>query len=208
MAAGIAGMGTSYNLPNYVGELFCASPADTPFLSAIGGLTGGREANATFFEWQGYTLRPGDKDRQRLEGADAPDSDMRVRYTARNVLEIHQEKVDISYTKLGATGQRATDGEPQVTLGGVTMPASELDFQIQAALKSKALDVDKSFIAGTFQAPTDNTTPRKTRGLLEATTTNVVSVAKAALDEEAILDLFQKVFDNGGRAYGAKLSTH
>ncbi|WRS29615.1 DUF5309 family protein [Actinomycetaceae bacterium MB13-C1-2] len=201
MPASITGMGTTYNLPNYVGELFCATPADTPFLSAIGGLTGGREANATFFEWQGYTLREGADDRQRLEGAAAPDAEARVRYTERNVVEIHQEKVEISYTKLGATGQRATDGEPQVTIGGISIPVSELKFQIDAALKSKALDIDKSFIAGTFQSPDDNTAPRKTRGLLQATTTNVVTAAKDDLDEEAILDLFQKVWDKGGIAY-------
>jgi hypothetical protein len=33
--------GTTFNLPNFVGELFELTPADTPFLSAIGGLTGG-----------------------------------------------------------------------------------------------------------------------------------------------------------------------
>ena len=36
----ITGQGQSYNLPNYVGELFNVSPTDTPLLSAIGGMTG------------------------------------------------------------------------------------------------------------------------------------------------------------------------
>jgi len=44
--AGITGQGTTYNLPNYVGELFAVSPEDTPFLSSIGGLTGGVSAGA------------------------------------------------------------------------------------------------------------------------------------------------------------------
>ena len=58
--AGITGLGTTYNLPNYVGELFAASPEDTPLLSAIGGLTGGESVGSTIFEWQGYDLRDAD----------------------------------------------------------------------------------------------------------------------------------------------------
>ena len=38
----VSGMGDSYDLPNYVGELFNITPNDTPFLSAIGGMTGGK----------------------------------------------------------------------------------------------------------------------------------------------------------------------
>ena len=50
--AGISGQGTTFNLPNYVGELYALTPADTPFLSAIGGLTGGGMTTATEVEWQ------------------------------------------------------------------------------------------------------------------------------------------------------------
>lgn len=97
---GITGMGTTYNLPNYVGELFAASREDTPLLSAIGGLTGGRSTGgSTRFEWQGYDLRDAADDRQRTEGADAPEGEERVRYNASNVVEIHQEAVELSYTK-------------------------------------------------------------------------------------------------------------
>ncbi|KFI58730.1 hypothetical protein [Bifidobacterium gallicum] len=45
----ITGMGTTYNLPNYVGERFAASREDTPLLSSIGGLTGGRPTKSTRF---------------------------------------------------------------------------------------------------------------------------------------------------------------
>ena len=38
--AGVSGIGTTFNLPNYHGELFSVTPSDTPLLSAIGGLTG------------------------------------------------------------------------------------------------------------------------------------------------------------------------
>ena len=35
--------GTIWNLPNYTGELFTSDLINTPFLSAIGGLTGGMQ---------------------------------------------------------------------------------------------------------------------------------------------------------------------
>ncbi|HLR97047.1 MAG TPA: DUF5309 family protein [Jiangellaceae bacterium] len=193
---GITGMGTTYNLPNYVGELFNASPEDTPLLSAIGGLTGGRSATAKLFEWQGYDLRDASASRQRLEGADAPEGEQRRRYSQHNVVEIHQEAVDLSYTRQASTGQRNTDGQPVVTINGTTVPASEMAWQLEQQFKQIARDVELTFIAGEFQNPSDNTQPRRTRGLLEAITTNVANVAE--LTEEAVMDLFQEVWTNGG----------
>ncbi|MGL4300286.1 MAG: SU10 major capsid protein, partial [Candidatus Neomicrothrix subdominans] len=107
---GITGQGTTFNLPNYVGELFAVTPTDTPFLSAIGGLTGGEGVTSTLFPWQGYDLRPADKLRQRLEGANAQAAEERVRFNVTNVVEIHQETVEVSYTKLAATGQFNSTG--------------------------------------------------------------------------------------------------
>lgn len=197
---GITGMGTTYNLPNYVGELFAASREDTPLLSAIGGLTGGRATKATSFEWQGYDLRDPDDTRQRLEGADAPDGEARARYKASNVVEIHQEAVNLSYTKQGATGQLNTDGAQTVNIGGTIVPADELSWQISQQLKQIARDVEYSFIKGTYANPDDNTSPRRTRGLLEAITTNVMETTHTAktLTADDVLDLAQMAWDNGG----------
>lgn len=195
--AGITGLGTQYNLPNYVGELFSASPEDTPFLTAIGGLTGGESVGATFFEWQTYDLRDAEDGRQRTEGAKAPEGEARVRSTHRNVLEIHQETVEISYTRQSITRQRSTDGAKTVTIGGTVIPADEIQWQVDQQMKQIARDVEKSFLTGTLQDPTDNTTPRKTQGLFSAITTNVVA-GTGALTEELVLDLMQKVWEHGG----------
>ncbi|WP_163185974.1 DUF5309 family protein [Cellulosimicrobium sp. SL-1] len=202
--AGITGQGTTFNLPNYVGELFAASPEDTPLLSSIGGLTGGESVGATLFEWQGYDLRDAQNNRQRLEGADAPTGEARVRYNAQNVVEIHQEAVSISYTKQGATKQRGV-GATAVTVGTTVIPADELAWQLQQQFKQIARDVELTFWTGTYARPADNTAPRKTRGLIEATTTNVVTAEYAAgstpgsaLTEELVLDLMQECWENGG----------
>jgi len=191
---GIVGMGTTFNLPNFVGDLFTVSPEDTPLLSAIGGLTGGREAFDKTFEWQFYDLRDADPNRQRVEGAEAPVATERVRANANNVLEVHQETVSISYTKqsVGPRGGFSTEAR------GTGAVANEMRWQMDAQIKQVARDIEASFIMGTYANPSDNTTPRKTRGLLEAITTNVIDLASAPLGEEDINDLFQLTYDNGG----------
>jgi hypothetical protein len=187
--AGITGLGTTFNLPNYTGELFALTPDDTPLLSSIGGLTGGGQTSSTEFEWQTYDLRdPGQ--RVKLEGADAPTAEERVRANVKNVVQIHMEKVSVSYTKQAATGQLAS---PQTAPynhpgGGPNPVTSEMDWQVQQALKSIALDVNWSFINGQYVLPTTNATARQTKGLLAAITTNriakgtTVSSATSATD--------------------------
>jgi len=144
---GIAGMGTTYNLPNYVGELFQLSTEDTPFLSAIGGLTGGEDTGSMIFTGQTTDLRDADATPQRLEWDDAPPANGRNRIPGHNVLEIHQEQVSVSYTKQGATRQ-LTGTDPMQA--GVQPVTDELTFQTSTEIKSIARAVEKSFIVGTY----------------------------------------------------------
>jgi hypothetical protein len=196
--AGITGMGTTFNLPNFVGDLFGISPEDTPLLSAIGGLTGGREAFDKTFEWEFYDLRDADANRQRVEGANAPTAEERVRSNADNVLEIHQEAVSISYTKL-SIGNRGGYGS---TARGTSPVADEMAWQMDQHIKQVARDIESTFIIGTYAKPADNSLPRKTRGLLEAITTNVLDLAGAPLTEADVNDLFQSAYDGGGMQEG------
>lgn len=203
--AGITGMGTTFNLPNYVGELFAISPEDTPFLTAIGGLTGGRVADAALFTWSTYDLRDADAGRQALEGANAPTAEARVRGTGHNVLEIHHEAIDISYSKKSFTGQYASTGSAnsqQVGVSGSNPVLDEEAFQIEVALKQIARDVAKGFIQGQFANPADNSSPRKTRGLSQAIATNVTQANNAALTEAMVLDTMQLAWEQGGLAEG------
>lgn len=220
--AGITGIGTTFNLPNYNGELFSLTPKETPLLSAIGGLTGGGQTSSTEFEWQTSDLRdPNQSNRVRLEGATAPTSEERVRANVRNVVQIHQEKVSVSYTKQAATGQIQTPSSaPFRSADGTNPVGSELDWQVQQAIASIALDVNWSFINGTFANPTTNATARQTRGLLQAITTNKTdksgvsyTAATSATDTitvtHALANGDKVVFDNtdvatgivAGRAY-------
>lgn len=175
--AGLTGQGTTFGLPNFVGELFAKTPQDTPLLSAIGGLSGGKQTLSTLHQWSEYDLRDADKNRQRLEGADAPTAEARVRANVTNVVEIHQEALDVTYTKMAATGQFNSTGSTNpgsVGVAGTNPVASEWNFQVGAQLAQIARDVERGFLNGTFANPANNATPRKTRGLLPAITTNVV----------------------------------
>jgi hypothetical protein len=178
--AGTTGIGTTFSLPNFHGELLALTPADTPFLTAIGGLSGGKQTTSTAFEWQTSDLRDPSQP-SVLEGATAPTAQGRVRANVTNVCQIHQETVAVSYTKLAATAQYSTPSSaPYRTPGGTPNPVTdELDWQTMEALKTIALDVNFSFINGHLNVPTTNAAPRRTRGLIEAITSNVTNKGTA-----------------------------
>lgn len=170
MAGAITALGTTYDLPNYTGVLYGLTPQETPLLSAIGGLTGGRQTTSTEFEWSTYDSRAATQP-AILEGADAPTLTGRVRGNVTNVVQIHHSAVGVSYSKLAATGLKSGTNND---LPNNVM--NELDWQVAEELKSMARDIDYSYINGAYQKPTDNTTARKTRGLLAAITTNSQTV--------------------------------
>jgi hypothetical protein len=213
--AGITALGTTYNLPNYTGILYQLTPADTPFFSAIGGLTGGGQSTDTEFEWSAFDLRAAAQPAV-LEGQDAPTEQERVRSQIKNVTQIHQETIGVSYTKQAAVGRKAG------LANDATNPVrDEVDWQTEQMLKQMARDIDYSFINGTYQLPTDNTTARKTRGLLSAITSNVFDASAGASKSGAaattdIITLASHgqnvgdliVFTNIGTAVGVTVGTN
>lgn len=195
MPSNILEIANTFNCPNYVGELYQVTPSDTPFLSAIGGMDAGEMVNMTEFQWQESALRaPGQN--VKLEGADAPTAETAVRDNITNITEIHQETIGVTYTKQAATGQYAG-----ANIAGINPVMNEIDWQTEQMLKQVARDIEYSFINGVYQKPMDNTTPRKTRGMLQAILTNVITNASpTALTANMVLDLLQMVWDSGGIA--------
>lgn len=179
--AGITALGTTYSLPNYTGLLFGLTPADTPFFSAIGGLTGGRQTTDYEFEWGTYDMRAAGQN-VALEGQDAPTPQERVRANANNILQIHQEAVAVSYTKQAATARLAG----MASQGASNVVTNELDWQTEIMLRQMVRDINWSFINGTYQKPVDNTTARKTRGLLAAISTNIMAAQGAGVSGAAV----------------------
>jgi len=164
--AGVTGLGTTYNLPNYTGILHALTPADTPFFSAIGGLSGGRQTTSTAFEWETFDLRNASQP-ENVEGATAPTAQERVRGNVSNVVQIHQEKVSVAYSKIAAVGLKAGINDE-----AANPVRSEVDWQVEQMLKQMVRDIEYSFLNGAYQAPANNSTGRKTRGLLAAISSN------------------------------------
>lgn len=199
--AGISGQGTTFNLPNYTGELIGVTPQDTPLLSSIGGLTGGTSVDSTVFSWETFDLRDADAARQRLEGADAPTATARTRSVVSNVVEIHQEQLEVSYTKQAAIGQIATNGSshPFGEAGtGANAVTNEVDWQLRQHLVQIARDVEVSLINNTKVEPANNSSARKTAGLKSVVTSNAINANDTPLTAELVLDAMQEAYDNGG----------
>ena len=186
----ITGQGQSYNLPNYVGELFNVSPTDTPLLSAIGGMTGGKSVTSKQFTWQTTDLA-GATQTAAVEGAD-PTMKGRTRSEVINVTQIMQYGVEVSYTKQAAVGNLS--GESII---GNQPVQDELAFQLDMAMKTAARDIEHSFIQGTYVADTNITTARKTRGMLAAIATNEVAGGAAALTQAKVEAALKAMADSG-----------
>lgn len=195
--AGVAGMGTTFNLPNFVGELFAITPLETPFLSAIGGLSGGRQTDTIDFPiGQFWDLPAAELNPSRLEGGAAPAADNRVRTQETNCVEIVHEKVSVSYSKQASTSRLS--GLAIVGPQATQPVQDELTFQTMAALGRVARNLNYTLLNGVYARPADNATARKTRGLKAAITTNVTAlVGTPALTKTHIRDHMRKMFDNG-----------
>lgn len=208
----VSGIGTTWNLPNYAGELFTADPTQTPLLSMIGGLTGGRQT--TNFEFPTAVLYDLPDAAQpsisESASATAPTAAAVARSQETNVVQIHQETVDLTYAKQSNMGRVSG-----LNTAGVTVdPSDEKAWQIQQKLVKIARDVEYSFINGTYQKATAANVANKTRGLLELcasdagtsisgkggtdTAPTYATLSKALLDQ-----LFRKMADAG--AYFGKM---
>lgn len=180
---------TASKLPNFVGELFSITPADTPFLSMIGGLTGGMSVTAPQHTWQTVDNAAAAQP-SVAEGATATAAE-RTRSEVVNVAQIHQERVDLTYTKMAATG--LLSGE---SILGNQPVMDEMAFQLRLKIEKIARDVEFSFMQGTYANPGDGTA-RGTRGLDNAISTNTVAAGSTDLSRDHIQDALRQMADSG-----------
>lgn len=201
---GAAGHGT-WNMPNFVGELFKLSPMETPLLSMIGGMSGGMQIAAPQFTWQDTLHRAPAltaTDRTAIEGDDAK-FQIQSRSERDNVAEIFQYGVEMTYTKQAATGLLGTSGSSPGTSAeqilGTQPVQDEMAWQLQIKLEQCALDLEISLLTGTFVYPADGTA-RQMQGIIGAittlstdtdesddwTTTNTIIKGKQMINETAL----------------------
>ena len=197
---------TTYDLPNYIGQLFLEDkiyPNRT--LQLLGALSGAedlgvqgfrRVQSTEFAVGQTYAIPDHKADTARTEGADAPDATGIARAQLDNVLQIWQEAVRVTYTKQAATQQ--LEG---VNVGGESNPVvDELEFQTNAKLTQIIRNLNWTVINQTYQKPADNSTARKTRGFLAAVTSTRLD--NAGVDRALTMDLLDEfaeaMVNNGG----------
>ncbi len=189
--ANVAGQATTFNLTNFVGELFFLTAADAPFKTLAASVGGIRRVTSKEFTWQ-TTDNPAAAQPAIVEGAN-PTYEERDRSEVSNVVQIFQYGVDINYSKLAAIGQVDDAAAPVL---GVQPVSNEVDLQEALKLDRAAEDMEVSYLNGVFQNPADNMTGRKTRGISTAMTTNTVAAGTTDLSKDQIDNLLRTMHSN------------
>ncbi len=195
----VSGQGTTWNLLNYVGELFTADLINTPFLSMIGGLTGGVMTDnfefPTSSEYAHEALAQ--ETITETDSLTPPTVITYVRTQVKNVVQIFQEQISLTYVRMANQGRLSGIN----TAGSQNNVPSELDFQIARALEAIARKVEWHFLQGTYAIATNTTEPNQTRGMMDlcegATTVNTVAAGSTALTKTLVDTLLLEMFTNG-----------
>lgn len=189
----------SYNVLNYSGMLFNKGNTRTPLSTAIAGRMKTTD-HVQFVTGQEYTSsgsgsQPNISEESSLT---APVTSFVTRTQKENVTQIFHESVGVSYAKMSNMG----------TLSGVNVanqkanPMNELDFQVGAKMKKIAQDIEFTFIQGSYNKATSDSTVNKTRGLNDAITTNVTAMGDKPLSLWAIAEMMKKVYEQNAPIQG------
>lgn len=195
----VNGTGNTWNLPNYAGELFTASPTKTPFLSMIGGLTGGmRTENDEFATGVLYEF-PDAAQPSISETASetAPAATALSRAQETNVTQIFQETITLTYAKQANRGKLSGLN----TANQSANPANELDWQIARKLEKIARDVEYTFLNGSYQKADSAAVPNKTRGMFELCASGTTIDAGSAEISIDLLKALYKAMAEAGAAF-------
>lgn len=191
----VTGIGTTWNLPNYAGELFTADATQTPLLSMTGGLTGGKQTKNFEFPTAVLFDYPEAKQPEITEeaSATAPASSLIAREQESNVVQIHHEVIDLTYFKQSNSGRMSG-----INTAEDINPVNEKAWQTQQKLIKIARDVEYSFINGKYQKSTASNVANKTRGMLElAATVSTVDGSKGELTVDMLKALMLEMANNG-----------
>lgn len=72
---------------------------------------------------------------------------------------------------------------------------NELDFQVAAKMQKISRDIEFTFIQGAYQKASDDDTANKTRGMVEAITTNSIAMASKPLGLWNVADGLKKIYE-------------
>lgn len=185
-----------FNTPNYSGDLYTASPIETPFLSLIGGLGGSKALITQNFEFPTCSLYEHPEAAQPAISEDAsltaPAPYTYVRTQEKNVTQIFHETISVSYVKQSNSARLSGIN----TAGRQNNAPNEVDFQTARKLEKIARDMEHTFLNGTHNLAASSADANKTRGMFQAAGTQLAA-AGAALDKTMIDNILREAWKNG-----------
>ncbi len=207
--ANVSGQGTLWNLPNFAGQLFTSSEIATPFLDQIS-MAGDVQANE-FAMSSSYDQEAASQPAiTETASLTAPTATGYVRSNEKNVTQIFQEKVSVSYVKLSNVNRLK---RVEVSTSGFAYDEAgenpvqdELAFQIQATMNQIKMDLEYSVLNGVYQLPTSAGVAAKMRGIITASTTNTVAAGSVDITRTIMDSLFKEMADNGAFTQGGSFT--
>lgn len=200
--ANVNAAATSWNCPNYTGELYLIGANQTPFLNMIGGLQGGGIRTIADFQFplaQPWALEAAAQPAvTETASLTAPNPWTYVRDQDVNTVQIFHRAVTVSYAKQSVVGQIVADGTTGlVDLTGIQPVQNEKDFQISAHMRQIAVNVDYTFLNGQYAQATSAAVAAKSRGIITAAATNTVGAGGATLSKPLMDQLLRAMATNG-----------
>ena len=184
----------SFNCPNYSGLLYNKANTKTPFLNMISGNV--KYTNSVeFVTGQYFSSEEGEiPEISETASLTAPTASFVTRNQLSNVTQIFMDAVAISYAK-----QSYMETLSCVNLAGHSAnPQHELDFQVARKMEKLKRSIEKTFIQGKFNKATSDTEVNKTRGMVEAITTNIKNANGSKLDLWLVNDVVSLISNAGG----------
>ena len=181
--------------PNYLGELYLIGANQTPFLTMAGGLNGGKTTTRMLFPVaQPWELSSASQDTQsESTAASAGTADTISRAQDTNTCQIMKLDVGVTFAKQSSIGEISG-----VAIAGQPQPVTdEFTFQKMGKLRQMAINIEYSFLQGTFLTPSAKTTNQTTRGICEACSTNTVAAGSVTLTKALLDELLRTMAGNG-----------
>lgn len=193
---------TSFGVLNYSGMLFNKGNTRTPF-SAMIGSKAKTTNHVEFTTGQEYTAGGAGSQPaiSEIDSLTAPDATVITREQKTNVTQIFMESVGISYAKQSNMGTLAGLNVASQTAN----PINELDFQVAAKIQKINRDIEYTFINGVFNKTASDATANKTRGMVNAITTNTKAMASKPLGLWDIADMVKKIYGSNAPTDGLVL---
>lgn len=227
--AQLTGLVSSWDLPNFVGELWTADsvPGQTDriptFLSLIGGLNGGGsrlvpDMNFSMNVDYDYPVPSQPSISENDSATTLPEAVNPIYTPNDNTCQIYMEAVEETYVSKATRGRLVTDQLYPATVATEFNPASSaqgwynagvgvgdaaaIDRQILYALGKIARNVNYTFLNGVYQKATSKAVGARTRGLIPAIVTNAVDANQGPLTQALVNELMRlAVTNSGGRSF-------